>query len=212
MGDAGPDITHSVVFLCPFDVLVEILPVGPHIHEEDGGLHLGGVFLGNDGLFGGVHAADGGAVAPSDMRVPRSDALNPGHLLGMVAVRGPHHLALERSGGGKETFEFDARDDVGESPVTVFTFQGGLEFIKARREDDGADLDLKVLVLQFMVDGLGLTGLDTFHALGAPAALQAALGFLHRLFRGEPGFERFDHVRRGFPLFPDRGGELGPQG
>jgi hypothetical protein len=69
MGDAGADIANSVILFCPLNVFIEILPVSPHIHIENGGLDLRSMFLRNDRFLGGVHAANGRAVPLTDMGI-----------------------------------------------------------------------------------------------------------------------------------------------
>ena len=117
--DARPDVADPIILLGPFDILVEVFSIGPHIHEEDGGLHLGGMFFRDHRFLRGIHAADRRTVALPNVRIPRSDALNPCHLTGVPAVRGSQNLTFEGTGGREESLELNARNDIRESAVTV---------------------------------------------------------------------------------------------
>ncbi len=52
------DVPHPVFLLGALDVAFEFLAVGPQVHVENRGLQPRNVFLGDDGLLGGIHAAD----------------------------------------------------------------------------------------------------------------------------------------------------------
>ena len=70
MGDARTDVTNFVLLFCPVDILVEVLPIGSHVHEEDGGFEFRPMFLSDDRFFGRVHAADRGTVSSPDVGIP----------------------------------------------------------------------------------------------------------------------------------------------
>ena len=108
-GDHGPDIAHAVLGLGPLVVAVKALALGPKIHEEDGGLDLVVVLPGDDGLLGGVHAADVGAVFPAAGGVPGAHALDPGHFPGRGAVAGAPDMPVIRPGGGEDALELEAK-------------------------------------------------------------------------------------------------------
>jgi len=95
-------------------VFLEILAIGPHIHEENGAIQIaGGVLLCNNGLFYGVHTADRRAVtvvAPVD--VPGPHALEPRDSIGLLVVRQPHKMPHCGTGGGEDSFKFQRGNDV----------------------------------------------------------------------------------------------------
>src|SRR5665647_925139 len=95
-GNHGPHIADMVMHLGALIITFESLPVGPEINEEDGRLDFGIMLLGNNGLLGGVHAADRRAIGPAVGGIPRPDALYPGDFLRLGAIGG----ALDMSVGG----------------------------------------------------------------------------------------------------------------
>ena len=58
-GDSPADVPRVVLDLGPVDEPVEPLAVGPHVHVENGRPHVRQVLMGDDRIFGGLHAADG---------------------------------------------------------------------------------------------------------------------------------------------------------
>jgi hypothetical protein len=65
------------------------------------------MLLGDDGFFGGVHAANRGAIIP--LRIARTHALDESDALGLLLVVGAKHAAGKRSGGGKDALELQSR-------------------------------------------------------------------------------------------------------
>ena len=94
----GPGYADAELVLGPGDVIVELLPKGPDVHEEYVGGQARGVFLGDHRLLDCVHAAHRRAVVVADVLVPRSHALDEGHLLGDLPIGGSHDNAAEGSG------------------------------------------------------------------------------------------------------------------
>ena len=88
-GNPGSNESNPMFFPGLVVIPFEILPVGPHVHEENGAVQIvSGVFLGNDCLLDRVHAADRGAVpVVALIHVPGPDALEPGDLLRFPLIR-----------------------------------------------------------------------------------------------------------------------------
>jgi hypothetical protein len=61
----GLRVVDMMMHLGALIITFKSLPMGPEINEEDGRLDFGIVLLGNNGLFGGVHAADRRAIGPA---------------------------------------------------------------------------------------------------------------------------------------------------
>src|SRR4030042_2262255 len=108
MGDTGSDITHAILLFCPFDVLIKILSISPHVHVKDGGFHLWSMFFRDDRFFGSVHTANRGTIPLSDMRVSRADTLNPCYSFRVFLIRRSQDLTFKRTRGRKEPFKFNA--------------------------------------------------------------------------------------------------------
>ncbi len=210
LDDAGGhalDVLDILLASGPFVVLVEVFPEGPDIHVEDRGLQARGVFAGHQRLFGRRHAADGGAVLIPAFGVPGTDTLYPGDSFGFLAVIPADDVSGKGAGGREHPLELDARQDVPVPVEPVFPFAFGVKFFKARRQDDGADIQGDGLFLHGMVDGLLVAGGHACHAFGAEGAVQAALGLRHRFLLGKSGF---DLPEIGRPLARRKHRRLGP--
>ncbi len=96
-GDGAADVDGILLFDGTPPEFVIALARGSGIHEEDVGLTVMDLVVVEHGMFGGVHAADLGAVG--DPFLPRSaaDALDKDHRLGLLAVRGADNLAAGRA-------------------------------------------------------------------------------------------------------------------
>ena len=81
---------------------LEFLAVGPHIHEKDGAIQtVALVFLGDHGLFDGIHAADRRAVGMiAFVHVPRTNTLKPCDFFGGLMIGNPGHMAHGGTGCG----------------------------------------------------------------------------------------------------------------
>jgi hypothetical protein len=169
--DPGPHEPDLVFVLRAVVVLVELLAERPHVHEEDGGLHVRAVLLRDDGLLHGVHAAHAGAVLVPAVLVPRADALNERDLLRDVTVGGPQDRTHVRAGSRHDPLELDARDDVLVGAVSIFSLQARVELVEARRHYDRPDLDLQDPLLLVVVDRLGLALLSAYAAAYAPVGV-----------------------------------------
>src|SRR6185369_14362953 len=100
------------------------------------------------GVFGGVHAADLGAVGDAFLPGPGADALDEDDLFRLLAVGGAQDLAAGGAGGTRQALEGHAVDDVGDLAVAEFAvpLDGGafglfgdvVEF-EAGSDDDGPD-------------------------------------------------------------------------
>ena len=104
--------------------------------------------------------------------------------LRLLVVRRPHQVAAERSGGREDALELQRGDHVGIIGVVIRLVFAGIEGLEARRQDDRPDLDLFGLGFLVVVDGPGLAGGHALHALGADAAVEAALRLPLGLFLG----------------------------
>ena len=65
-GYAAADVLGAVFLDGAAREFVIELRVGADVHVEHVGLRIGDVVFGQDGLFGGVHAAEAGAVGAAD--------------------------------------------------------------------------------------------------------------------------------------------------
>ena len=137
-------------------ILLEVLVVRPHVHEEDRLVMVAmGVVRGDQGLLEGVHAAHVGAVGVVALvDGARAHALDPGDAPGRRLVRGAHHMALAGAGRGQEPFELHAGDHVGQAGVGVGVVGRGVEKGQPRCQDDRADLDRAFVALVFEIDGV----------------------------------------------------------
>ena len=143
--DPGAQEADAVFFFGPPVILLEVFAVGAHVHEEDGGVQgFLAVFLGDDRLLDGVHAADRGAVAVvAVVQVPGAHALEPGDLLGLLVVRRPDQMAGEGTGGAQDALKLQAGDHVGIGGVMVGLVLLGIIGREARRQDDRAHLQFQ---------------------------------------------------------------------
>src|SRR5450756_815003 len=153
---------------------VEALALGAHVHEEDLGLALGHVVDGEHGLLVGVHAAHAGAVLV--LLVARAHALDEGALLGVRPVGRALDVADRRAGGAQHALVLERREHVGVPLVAVLALGAGVVQVEARRQHDGAHVEVHLLVALAVQQGAGPAGAHALHALGADSALQAALG------------------------------------
>ena len=148
---AAADETHAVLLFGAVVEAFEILAVRAHVHEEDGAVQLlvlAGVLLGDDGLLDGVHAAHRGAVGVVALvHVPRADALEPGDFLRFLVVGQTHQVAARGAGGRQHALHLHGGDHIREIGVVVTVELGGVERLEARRQDDGADINLDRFVL-----------------------------------------------------------------
>jgi len=77
--------TPGVLFALSL-ISFEPLAVSADVVVKDMGFQLRVMFLAEEHMFDRIHAADRRAVGIACALVPRTDALNPGDLLGMAAV------------------------------------------------------------------------------------------------------------------------------
>ena len=74
------------------------------------------MLFGDDGFFGGIHAADGRTVVV--IEISRSYALQEGDPLRLLPVERPEHMAGVRSRGGKNPLELQGREHIREAAIT----------------------------------------------------------------------------------------------
>ena len=187
----------AVLGLSADDVGLELLSVGPDVHEEDVLVDVS-VLLGDHCLLGCVHTADRGAVLPPFLLVrPGTAALNPcdglGSLGGLVVLVGYSPLVLDNGGRyGDVTVEgscctleplvLDGGDDVGDPSVSVLGCGLCVPDAESAGGDDGSDLDGLGLVSVIVVDGILSAGLCADTALAIEDHLT-----LGRVDQGFPG-------------------------
>ncbi len=172
VGDTGgPVHVDAVLALSPVDVGLELLSVGPDVHEEDVFLEVS-VLLGDHGLLDSVHAAHGRAVLlPSGLLGPGSAALDVGDLLGVLSAGGDDDVSPVGSGGAHEPLVLDCGDDILVSAISVLGCDIRIPDLESGGGDDGSDLDGDELVLVIVVDG----------ALAAVLRAQSALALLNHV-------------------------------
>jgi hypothetical protein len=85
------------------------------------------MFFGNDGFFGRIHAADGGAIIIPAIRISGTHTLDEGDPFRNGSIRGPEEMAAVRSGGAQESFKLNAGYDIGIGSVTEFLSQVGIK-------------------------------------------------------------------------------------
>ena len=113
---ARTDIAHAE-FLRSAVILLEAFAEGAQVHEEDVALQaFAEMLFGDDGFFGGIHAADGRTVVVFE--VARTDALQEGDPLRLLLVEGPLHMAGVGSRGGENPLELQRREHIREAAVT----------------------------------------------------------------------------------------------
>ena len=154
--------THPVLVFGPLQVQLVILAEGPHIHIEDGCFDiLLESLLGDDRLLQGEHAAGMGTVSSGTLlQAPRADALEPGDLLRREPGRRTEELAAGGTGGGEDTFVFEARHHIRQFAVTEVIEMAGIKQRGPRREDDGGAADISVARHVIRVDCPGRTDAD----------------------------------------------------
>ena len=99
LGNTAADVLCAVFLHCPAGELVVELSGSADVHVEDVGLGIRDVVLGEDCLFGRVHAAKAGAQGATNGLVARAHALNEDNALGFPAVRGALDVAASGARG-----------------------------------------------------------------------------------------------------------------
>ena len=181
--DPGADKPGSLV-LDGDAVFFKVLPGSAQINEEESHVQLrADVLPGDDGLLQGRHTAEIGTVRVSPfLMAAHADAMDPGDLLGLFAVRAPLHVAVGGAAGAQETLKLQAGINVGIFTVTVSGEMAGVKGLEARGQDHRSHVNVQLLGFHVMNNGLGLTDLDALLAFGANAAVDATLRFRHRFF------------------------------
>ncbi|EKD37256.1 MAG: hypothetical protein ACD_75C01194G0001 [uncultured bacterium] len=164
LGNHRPLVDNSGISFGLVDIFVEVFAKGPQFHVKDGGLHFIIMLLGDNRLFGGIHATNRRTPGIGVMRVTRTDALHPGQPLGMAAVRGPAHDSAAGTGGRKQPLELERSNHVLQLAVAKFPAYFRLIGLQTGSEDDRADFNIELFVAVVKVDGLGITDLFTFPA------------------------------------------------
>ncbi len=195
---AGPSPDEPGAFCpCALQKPVEALPVSPEVHVEDRHV-LDAVVHELEGVLHRVHAAEPGAV-PVQAPVPRADAENQEHPLGVAAVRGADDLPPGGTGGGEQALQLDGRQDIGVAPIAVLPEAERIHQVVAHRHDDGTDFPLHPPHSRHPeVDALGAAGLDAVLAGQVVRGIvQAVLDVQHVGTRHRLGDRRVDGLPRG---------------
>ncbi|KKM68563.1 hypothetical protein LCGC14_1459610, partial [marine sediment metagenome] len=137
------------------DKLFVPLAARTYVHVENVGLAVVHSMLEQPGVLGRVHAADLRAVGHALGLVARPHALDPDHVFGLLAVRGPEYLAQIGPGGREHPLHLQPVDDVGVLAVAVLPVDALGQELIARGDDDGADLLGDDLVFLIEDDCLG---------------------------------------------------------
>ena len=166
----------------PVDVAVEFLSERAYVHAEDRDIGLRYVFDGAHRFLCGRHAADRRTVSASPRRVSRPDTLDERNALDVPAVRGAEDLAGGRTGRTEHPLELNAGQDVCVPPMSELSPPGGLERVKARRQDHRTDVERPFRWLHVVVNGPRFARDDALPALAAQTACQAAPGLGDSVF------------------------------
>src|SRR4030042_2583308 len=183
-GNQTADVTDPVPFLGLFDIAVKTFSLGPQINKKDSRFDRRQMLFGNNGLLGGGHTADRGAIILMDRRIPGPDALNPGYFPWFLSIRKPLDMPHKGTGGRKDPFKFQTGQNIGIPSITIFTFKAGIKDLKTRRQDNGSDLQSNLFSFHGMINGPGLADLQALITLGAHTANQAAGRLFSRFFLG----------------------------
>src|SRR6185369_4218989 len=147
-GDGAADVDGVLFFDGSAPEFVVAFARGPGVHEEDVGLAVVDLVVIEHGMFGGVHAADLGAVADPLLSGPAADALDEDYGLRFFAVGGAEDLAAGGAAGTGQPLEGHAVDDVGDLAVAEFAVAldggafrlfGDVVELEAGGDDDGPD-------------------------------------------------------------------------
>ena len=139
------------------------------------------------GVLDGIHAADPAAERVADRVVARAVAEHDGNAFGLFAVRRPQY-AVVRAGRCEQAIHLQTIDHVRDAPVAEQLLCGGVEHFEAGREHHRADGELFGIFPQGKVDAEGGADVDAFHALGAFAAVHAAVRLFPCLLFGHHAF------------------------
>jgi hypothetical protein len=112
------------------------------------------MFLGNNGLFGGIHAADCRTVTLVAGIVPGTHTLNPGNLLGIHVVGGTLNVPMIGTGSGKNALKLQAGYHIGVTAVTVLLPEGRIGEVKSGCEDYRAHVKFLYLIFLVILDGI----------------------------------------------------------
>src|SRR5208283_16854 len=99
-------------------------------------------------------------------------------------VKRPDHMAGKRAGRAHDPLKLDGGEDVRETPIAEILAQMGIVQIKAGSENDGADIQLDLLFLLEVVDGMSLAGVRADMAITANSTGETTFGFRHRFIGG----------------------------
>ena len=168
-------VIDDAQFLPPAVIGIKIFAKGAHVHLKDVNLYAGHVFHSQHGFFGGVHAADGGAIVV--VLIAGAGALQKGDALWLRAVGGPPDVAVGGAGGAEQAFELHGRDHVGIAPIAPLWRASRIIELVTGREYHRADFERLCAGGHIVVNSLRLAGIHAEVALGAEAAFQTALCF-----------------------------------
>ena len=121
-GDHGSYIADIVFCYGSLIEAIKSFAVGPDVNIKNSGADIGCMLPGDHGLFGGGHATHSGTILLTDMTVTRTHTLNPGDTGRFFSVRNALNMSLKWTSCRKNSFVFQAGDDIGPASVAVFSF------------------------------------------------------------------------------------------
>ena len=172
-------VVVNAQLLPPLKVGIKAFAEGPHIDLEDVDLDARHMVQGEHRLFGGVHAADGGAIVV--VFVPGTDALQEGDAPWLGVVGESRHMALRRPGRAQQALKLHGGHDIGVTAVAQFASALGVVQLVAGGQDDGAHAQRLFVGRLLVIDGMCFAGQHTLVALGAKAAAEATRRLRQRL-------------------------------
>ncbi len=181
-GDHGSYIADIIFGYGSLIETIKSFAVGPDVNIKNSGTALGCMLPGDHGLFGGGHATHGGTILLTNMTVPGTDTLNPGDAAGIFTVGNALNMSLEWTGCRKNSFVFQAGDDIGPASVAVFPFYTRIKRLKSSGQNHGPCIQPDDFIFLIKRDGLIFTNLFA-NAAFSLCEIAAAL-FINGIYQG----------------------------
>jgi hypothetical protein len=112
------------------------------------------MFLGNNGLFSGIHAADSRTVPLIAGVVPGTHTLNPGNLLGIHVVGGTLNVPMVGAGCRKNSLELQTGYHIGVTVVTILLPKGRISEVKSGGKDYRAHIQFLYFIFLVILYGI----------------------------------------------------------